>query len=442
MTDAASSLQTENPGTKQPQKGYRIGFVSTRLAGTDGVSLETEKWSIVLSRLGNEIFYFAGECDQDPAISYRAPEADFDHPEILQISEQAFSRRKRPLEVTDKIHLLAAHLKGHIYRFVHQFGIELLIIENALTIPMNIPLGIAITEFIAETGFPTIAHHHDFFWERKRFLVNCVWDYLNMAFPPHLPSIRHVVINSSASNQLSLRSGVSSMLLPNVMDFDNPPAAPGAYTADLRPALGIQPDEFFFLQPTRVVQRKGIENALELIRRIPMKARLVISHASGDEGNEYEQRILEFADLLGTPVNFVSDLIQENRGLTTDGRKIYALADMYQNADLVTYPSTIEGFGNAFLEAIYYRRPIVVNNYSIFAMDIKPKGFKVIEFDGYITHRTVEHTDQILQNTALREQMIDFNYNLAKRYYSYTMLSRHLETLISDCFGEETVYEG
>ena len=27
---------------------------------------------------------------------------------------------------------------------------------------MNLPLGVALTHFIAETGFPTIAHHHDF----------------------------------------------------------------------------------------------------------------------------------------------------------------------------------------------------------------------------------------------------------------------------------------
>ena len=33
--------------------------------------------------------------------------------------------------------------------------------ENVLTIPMHLPLGIALTELIAETQIPTIAHHHD-----------------------------------------------------------------------------------------------------------------------------------------------------------------------------------------------------------------------------------------------------------------------------------------
>jgi hypothetical protein len=42
----------------------RIGFVSTRIAGTDGVSLEIQKWDDVLSGLGHECFYFAGLSDR------------------------------------------------------------------------------------------------------------------------------------------------------------------------------------------------------------------------------------------------------------------------------------------------------------------------------------------------------------------------------------------
>ena len=56
--------------------------------------------------------------------------------------------------------------------------------ENALCLPMHMPLGVALTHFIAETEIPTIAHHHDFHWERARFSVNAVDDFLAMAFPP------------------------------------------------------------------------------------------------------------------------------------------------------------------------------------------------------------------------------------------------------------------
>ena len=54
------------------------------------------------------------------------------------------------------------------------------------------------------------------------------------------------------------------------------------------------------------------------------------------------------------------------------------LDDVYRHADLVTYPSLYEGFGNAFLEAVYFRKPIVVKRYSIFITDIEPKGFQII----------------------------------------------------------------
>ena len=41
-------------------KHLRIGFISTRFSGTDGVSLETAKWARVLEEMGHTCFYFAG----------------------------------------------------------------------------------------------------------------------------------------------------------------------------------------------------------------------------------------------------------------------------------------------------------------------------------------------------------------------------------------------
>ena len=124
------------------------------------------------------------------------------------------------------------------------------------------------------------------------------------------------------------------------------------------------------------MQRKGIEHAIELVSRLGEKAVFVISHASGDEGHEYESRVHDFARLMGIRAVFVSELIADKREIK-DGKKIYTLQDIYPYADFVTYPSLIEGFGNAFLETIYFKKPILVNNYSIYSTDIKPKGFVV-----------------------------------------------------------------
>jgi len=445
----------------QPTSRRHIGFISTRFAGTDGVSLETAKWAEVLERLGHQCFYFSGLSDRPaecsrvvPEAFYRHPSIDAinqiafagdwlvaskargEHPELASLYKDFFSIHIRPAYISRQVQELKDYLKEQLYHFARDFELEILIIENALSIPVNLPLGLALTEFIAETGYPTIAHNHDFAWERQRFMVNCVGDYLAAAFPANLPSIRHVVINSAAAAQLASRTGLTSTIIPNVMDFDNPPAPLDEYALSARASLGIAPDELMFLQPTRIIQRKGIEHAIELTRRVGLKARLIISHAAGDEGTDYEQRVREFARLLDVNVNFESDLVQDERGLTPDGRKIYTLADIYPQADLVTYPSSIEGFGNAFIEAVYYNRPLVVNNYSIYEVDIKPKGFEVIEFNGFIDEDTLDRVRRWLGSPDEVQEVTRQNYALGRRYYSFTVLERHLQLLLADCLGE------
>ena len=416
-------------------KNHIIGFISTRFAGTDGVTLETQKWANILTDLGQECFYFAGEGDIPEDISYIVPEAHFQHPDILALNQDLFDNYTRSSDTSGKIQSLRFHLKKHIYEYVDKFKIELLIVENALAIPMNIPLGLALTEFIAETSIPTIGHHHDFGWERSRFKVSAATDYQFGAFPPILPSIRHVVINSYASRQLALRLGASSTIIPNVMDFDHPPPEPDDYCEDIRETLGIETNEHILLQPTRVVPRKRIELAIELTRRLGSGCTLLISHSSGDEGSSYANYLQTYADLIGVKVLQRADRINYRRGRTTDGEKIYSLSDIYQQADLVTYPSTVEGFGNAFLETIYYRRPIVMSTYEIFRTDIEPKGFDVIGFTDFITQGTVKRAHEVLNNPEMAQEIVDHNYELGRRYYSFRTLEHSLIALINESLG-------
>lgn len=413
-------------------RAKNIGFISFRFAGTDGVSLETAKWAEVFKKKGFTCFYFAGELDTPPDRSYKVEEAHFKHPDIRDIYNTCFGTSKRERSTTKRIQKIKGKLKDHIYKFIEIFKIDILVPQNSLTIPLNIPLGLAITEVISETQLPTIAHHHDFFWERQQFLTNAVWEYMNMAFPPHLPSIQHVAINSSGRNQLSLRTGISGTIIPNVMDFENSPQPIDDYASDVRQALGVADDELIILQPTRVVKRKGIEHAIELVHRLGMKAKLVISHASGDEGYDYEHRVREYSKLMNVDTLFISDIINERRGLTPGGDKVYTLEDIYPHADLVTYPSNFEGFGNAFLEAIYFRKPIVVNNYSIYSIDVQPKGFSVIEIDGYVSEEAVQKTKEVLNNPKLCEEMVKRNYEIATRFYSFRILQQKLANLLSD----------
>jgi glycosyltransferase involved in cell wall biosynthesis len=419
---------------KQPTA--RIGFVSTRLKGTDGVSLEVRKWAEVLSGLQHECFFFAGESDWPPNRSYVVPEAHFQHPDILRLNADLFDDYVRTPETSHHIDKLKTYLKTHLHSFIQQYELNLLIIENAMAIPVHVPLGLALTEVIAETAIPTIGHHHDFAWERARFSVGAAEDYVHAAFPATLKSIHHVVINSHAQRQLAYRTGLSSTVVPNVMKYEEPPPPPDGYADDLRAALGVQPGEFLILQPTRIVPRKRIERALGLAVRLGLPYALVISHEAGDEGTEYVEYLQEIIAGLKARVIFAAAHFGDERGQTSDGRKLYALSDAYQAADLVTYPSSVEGFGNAFLEAIYYSKPLVVSTYDIYRLDIKPKGFRVVEFDEYVSKQAVDQARELLLRPERVAEIVEHNYDVAQHHFSFSNLEKLLVALISQCRGD------
>ena len=210
----------------KPGRVLNIGFISTRFRGLDGVSLEAGKWASILKEFRHNCYWFAGQLDKDPDVSMLVPEAFFGHPAAESLNRTLFSTTRRSRLLTNALHTQKEFLKDRLYEFLDRFDLDLIIPENVLSIPMHLPLGMAITELIAETGIPTIAHHHDFFWERTRFLTNACQEILNMAFPPELPSIKHVVISTVAQMELAARRSIAASVIYNVMEFDKNPPRP------------------------------------------------------------------------------------------------------------------------------------------------------------------------------------------------------------------------
>jgi glycosyltransferase involved in cell wall biosynthesis len=411
--------------------GINIGFVSTRFAGTDGVSLESNKWADVLQATGHRCYWYAGELETDRANSMLVPEAHFKFEKNKWINRQVFGSKYRQPEVTDTLHHHRSLLKNKLRQFIQLFGIELLIVENALSIPLNIPLGLAITEVISETGIPTIAHHHDFFWERSRFSENAVGEYLQMAFPPVLENIKSVVINSNAQQELAHRRGIAADIIPNVLDFETPPIVDDQKLKNYRELIGITEDDTVILQPTRIIKRKGIEMAVDLVRVLDIPhCKLVISHDADDEGSQYGKWLTEYARSCAVDLRIVNSAVRSPWATPEgDGNRL-SLWDIYPLADMITLPSRNEGFGNALLEGIYFKKPILVNRYRNFIKDIEPLGFDLISIDGYVDSEAVESVKNILVNPQHLNRMTEQNYQIASKNYSYSVLEKRLNHLV------------
>jgi glycosyltransferase involved in cell wall biosynthesis len=156
---------------------------------------------------------------------------------------------------------------------------------------------------------------------------------------------------------------------------------------------------------------------------------LVISHQSGDEGNIYLRSISEYAQKMQVKLKFIDHLI-DHAGQRNNGK--YTIGDIYNCADIVTYPSSYEGFGNAFLEAVYYKKPIVVHRYPVYIKDIEPRKFDVVAIEGFVTNKALQQINSILTKVNLRKKIVENNYTTAAKYFSYEVLEKSLLKLVNN----------
>jgi glycosyltransferase involved in cell wall biosynthesis len=114
--------------------------------------------------------------------------------------------------------------------------------------------------------------------------------------------------------------------------------------------------------------------------------------------------------------------------------------DIFWVSDLVIIPSRWEGFGNNLLEAIAYKKPVVVYSYPVLESDILPKGFDFITVSENESNLPqVEETigailDYLARNGDYPDwvrEAIEYNYNLANQVFSYAQIGNMLRAIIS-----------
>ena len=140
--------------------------------------------------------------------------------------------------------------------------------------------------------------------------------------------------------------------------------------------------------------------------------KVIVTHPEHDEGRDYWDSLVSRAERLGVDL----------RSVPATGGEFPDLADAYAAANLVMFPSLAEGFGNALLEAFYYRRPVVVNRYPVYSQDIAPTGVKCIELDGRLTPEVVETASRWITKPNEAAEAVEVNYQVGLNHFSYRVL--------------------
>ena len=153
----------------------------------------------------------------------------------------------------------------------------------------------------------------------------------------------------------NLKPPVTAQIIPNMVD----PVRLFAVTPEIRScilSLEIPWRDFVFLLPARIMVRKNIDFAIEIVKKIreskrnPLLlitgAKVADSPASEHYGTFLRQSLPK--ELTGH-VHFLSDyfLVQDD-----------TLRDLYLLADCLLFPSRQEGFGLPVLEAAMHKMPV------------------------------------------------------------------------------------
>ncbi|WP_334142090.1 hypothetical protein [Rhabdothermincola sp.] len=332
-------------------------FLSFRLGLTDGVSVVAGTWMEALRLAGFEVITVAGEGPVD--------------------------------RVVDGLALGATRPPSQGALDAALADADLVVVENLLTIPMNLPASRVAAEVLR--GRPAILHHHDPAWQRAQYRHIT-------ELPPDDPSWRHVTINQLTRRQLAQR-GIRAVTIYNGFDT----RVPAGDRDQTREELGVAPGERLVVHPVRAIPRKRIADAVALTEALGG-----IYWLTGPAEDGFEA---ELAAILG---GARCEVIH---------RPLARAADVYAAADLVAFPSAWEGFGNPPIEAAIHRRPVAIERYPV-ATELAALGFRWFDIDD------IETIDRWLSEPD--NELLDHNRAVAERHLSLERMAADLHHLLDE----------
>ncbi len=374
-----------------------------RVGRTDGVSLEITKRISVLEEMGWKVYLLAGS-GSDGA-DFIIPELDFDRAEVRNIAKNSFNSLtdyKSELVLMDDIDNLAKIIATKLKTIIDKVNPDFLLIHNILSHGRHIASALAFYNVLKETAIPSLATHHDFYWEREDFKepsCKTIDQFLQKYVPPTLHCLKHAVISTRAAESLRKRSSIDAAVIPDTLDFTMPPWEKDGFNKDFLKTFDLSGNDILVLQATRIVKRKGIELILPIIEKLNDKKFLrqlvgkqlyngktvtetskfvyIIAGYAEQEAEKYLQTIISYLEERNIPYRNIQSKISAEREIDKSEKK-FSIFDTYAYTDIVSYPSLFEGWGNQFIEAVFAKKPIMVYEYPVFKTDIKPWGYEVI----------------------------------------------------------------
>ncbi len=358
---------------------------------------------------GHDVHIIAGRGKQfHPQVHFHhVPEVDSRHPDILEVGKELAAG-----QVTRHFHAVRDHIVSVLRPLLT--AMDVTIVHNILTLHKNLPLTAALYQLNSEKVTHFIAWCHDFAWKDELYIPEMhegyPWDLLRKPWP----GVRYVVVSQHRRVVLA-----SLLNLPEQSIAVVPPGVDvigflklEAETRRLVEALDLLQGEPLLLLPARITRRKNIEKAIQIVAELKHFMPNPILVVTGPPGPHnptniaYLERLQHLRQEHGVEKNvyFLYEYGAHGSPLEVTDAMV---ADFYQLADVLLFPSRREGFGIPVLEAGLTRLPIFASN--IPPVQESANGFAHtfdVEEDPRIVAQEIAHTLQESSTYHMRKRVL------------------------------------
>ncbi len=313
-------------------------------------------------------------------------------------------------------------------------GLDVLLVHNALTLHFNLSLTAALWK-TADEGSPRIVSWcHDLSWANPLYLPlmqpRPPWSLLKQ----YHPKIRTVCVSEQRRRQWLEISGAppgTALVIPNGID--------AAGVLRLQPSTRVLVErlqldrlDVLMLAPVRITKRKNLEWAIEAaaaVRRSGRRVRLLITGPPGPHNVralDYVTELRELQRRLGLE-DEVTFLFEETGAPRAGDYPIDAptLYDLYMLSDVVTLPSSGEGFGLPLAEAALCRVPVVCTDLPAFR-EIAADGVRYVPVEAGAR----AFSDAVLH--ALSDPLTGLRRRVLREYSWDRIIREQLEPLVNE----------
>jgi glycosyltransferase involved in cell wall biosynthesis len=317
-----------------------------------GVEKVIEKQGKFLVEKGYEVSFIVGKGEEIPGIEVQiVPEIDSSHPENLRIQERLMEG-----EIPDEFYGLAKGIEEKIKELLR--NIDILIVHNLFTMPFNLAATISLKNLSRIKGKKFIAWCHDAAYLDPNYVLPPPQKEPWSVLAEKIEGVIYVTISRWRRRGLAELFNVDEreiVVIPNGIDLYELWRLEGRVKELVNAKKLLEADMIFFL-PTRIVKRKNIEKAIEVIGLLKLMgrdARLLITapfDPHNKDSRRYFERLKKRAEDLGVgeEVIFLSEYF-----------RVEDVIPFYLLSDALFFPSKMEGFGIPLLEAGALHIPVL-----------------------------------------------------------------------------------